>query len=135
MIGYETVLTDIYSVFHDADWVLEAIKTVPQDYVQVNAGTEFIRVSVLPSGAPSTRYSRAGMLIIDIFTPAGNGPKRAFAIADRLNAYLESKTISTIAGCSLQLQRSVLSPTGEDRDNPALSKALYSIPFQYFGVN
>lgn len=136
MVTYTDVLNDSSSVFGSGTWALENIKTIPSNYTGTNVGTEYIRVSVVPSGASVNSVSKSGIMLIDLFTAAGQGPKRAFYLADRLDAFLVGKSRSTAAGKRLQFFQSSLTPSaGVDPANPTLTRASYSIPFQYFGVN
>jgi hypothetical protein len=134
MSKYEDLLKDIFSVFDSAAWKAENIKTYPSNFLAVNAGSEFIRVSIIPGGRGLNVVSVSGVLIIDIFTATGNGPKRAFVIADKLDAYLAAKSLKTDLNASLQFSGSSLGLQAVDPDNPALSRVVYTLPFNYFGV-
>jgi hypothetical protein len=136
---FTDVREDIFSVFNDSAWKAENIATYPVNFV-VTKSTEFIRVDVIPSGRGINRVSVSGMLLIDIFIPAGFGPSRATFIADKLDLYLDSKSVKTNAGvtqfgqstlASLGKDRGTLN-SGQDKDNPALYRMEYSIPFNYF---
>jgi hypothetical protein len=131
---YSNLQADAFSIFDSAAWKAENIKTFPTNFVPVSPGNEFIRVSLLPSGNGINIRSVSGVFIIDIFTPAGNGPKRVSQIADKLDQYLVGKSMSTSAGSVTQLQNSSLQPNGIDRDNSTLYRSTYTIPFNYFGV-
>ncbi len=127
------VETDIFSVFATPQWEAEDIKTFPSNYIAVGSGKEFIRVSVVPSGAGINRNSIKGILIIDIFIPAGQGTRRAFEIADALDSHLVNKTIPHLLDTSrTQFGFSSISPSGVDKDNPSLYRVSYSITFNYF---
>jgi len=130
---YESLQTNIFSIFVSSPWVAENIKTYPSNFIATNSTNEFIRVSVIPSGSGVNINSVSGILIIDIFTSAGNGPKSIMLIADKLDKYLVGKNFST-QGKNLCLTSSSLSLSGNDKDNPALYKAAYTIPFNYFEV-
>jgi len=131
---YENLEKDVFSIFGSTLWKNENIKTFPVNFIELNPGNEFIRVSVIPSGNGINLTSISGVLIIDIFTSAGNGPRRTSLIADKLDSYLVGKSVSTITGNSTQLNKSSLSYVGLDTVNSALYRATYSIPFNYFGV-
>ena len=133
MSKYSNLINEIYGVFNSAAWKAEGIKTVPTNFLMLNAGEEFIRVSVVPSGGVGNVASCSGMILIDIFVSAGNGPKRSFVIADKLDKYLVAKTVSMLGG-SLQLSRSAVYPIGVDVNNESLYRVSYSIPFNFFGV-
>jgi hypothetical protein len=129
---YSDLLTAVFSVFDSTPWKDTNIKTFPSNYVAVNSGNEFLRVSVLPSGLGINPKSTAGLLLIDIFTPAGNGPNRAFALADSLDSFLVGKSVNALTGV-VQCATSALSGAEKDSDNPTLVRARYTIPFSYFG--
>jgi len=131
---YENLEKDVFSIFGSTLWKNENIKTFPVNFIELSPGTEFVRVSVIPSGNGINLTSISGVLIIDIFTSAGNGPRRTSLIADKLDSYLVGKSVSTITGNSTQFKNSALSYVGLDTVNSALYRATYSIPFNYFGV-
>lgn len=131
---YTTLQNDIFSIFASAEWEAESLKTYPTDMVAVNAGTEFIRVNIIADGEGLNVSSVSGILSIDIFVSAGQGPKRANLIADRLDTYLVGKSFQTGAPNSTQFLNSSMSFYGRDPDDQSLSRYNYSIPFNYFGV-
>ena len=131
---YSALQNDIFSVFNSPAWKAENVKTFPADFIAINAGNEYLRVNVIAGTIGINRRSVSGILIIDIFTPAGLGPKRANLIADKLDSYLENKSVSLSADATTQFGTSVLTPLGTDRDNPSLSRSSYEIPFNFFGV-
>lgn len=131
---YTGLQEDIFSVFATPEWKAEKIKTFPVNFVTVNQGNEFIRVAIVSSGAGINLSSVSGTFIVDIFTPAGNGPKQASLIADKLDQYLVGKSLSTNSGAVTQLTSSSFDVGRPDRDNPALFRSTYTIPFNYFGV-
>lgn len=131
---YTNLEKDIFSLFANAAWTAEVIKTFPSNFVTVNAGEEFIRINILPNGFGINLNSTSGVLLIDIFTLAGNGTKRTSLIADKLDSYLVGKTLSTESKTVTQFANSALSYSGQDVDNPTLFRATYSIPFNFFGA-
>ena len=134
MAKYSNLLIDVNSIFAASSWTAENIKTFPDNFIKMDAGNEFIRVSVVPSGLGINVRSVSGVMIIDIFAPSGNGPKRSLAIADKLDLYLSGKSVTARTGVRVQFGGSSLSPLGTDRDNPALYRVTYTIPFNYFEV-
>jgi hypothetical protein len=130
---YETVMSDVLSVFGTAEWIAENIKTYPANFVGVDTGNTYIRVSVLPQGEGLNLKSASGQVLIDIFTPAGNGPMAAARIADRLDTYLVGKSKQLNTGVT-QLGKSSFALRGVDKANPALHRSQYAISFNYFGV-
>lgn len=129
MSKYQDLEENIFSVFATNAWQAENIKTFPSNFLALNAGNEYIRVSIIPAGEGININSVSGILIIDIFTSAGSGPKAATLIADKLELYLAGKKID-----NTQFFASTLSYLGLDIDNRALYRSSYSIPFKHFGV-
>ena len=132
---YEATEINVFSVFDSAEWKAEAIKTYPTNFIAVNPGNEYIRVSIIPSGKGVNLVSLSGVIIVDIFTSAGNGPRRTSTIADKLDQYLVGKSLETVSGATLQLKNSTLALVGVDPDNTSLYRSTYTIPFNLFGVN
>jgi len=131
---YADVQNDIFSVFDAAGWATESIKTYPQNHIPINPGTEFIRVSIVPSSFLSTLDSLSGQLIIDIFTSAGNGPLRPFEIADILDQYLTGQYLETSGNGATQFLNSTVGAGQLDIDDPSLYRSIYTISFNYTGV-
>lgn len=131
---YVEIENDVFSVFKGESWLAENIRTFPDNFIPVNAGDEFIKVSIIPGSEGVNSRSIKGVVIIEIFTSAGRGPRRASVIADILNEYLETKTFSVSGTSSTQFLSSTMVPRGKDKDLPSLSRASYTIPFNYFGV-
>jgi len=128
---YTNLDSDIFSVFASTAWKTEKISVYPANFVKQDPGAEFVRVSIIPSGYGVNLNSVSGVLIADIFTLAGEGPKKSSTIADRLDFFLCGKTKSSSTGKSVQFFSSTLSPSGADKDNRALYRATYTIPFNY----
>jgi hypothetical protein len=126
---------DIFSVFASGAWRSELIETQPSNYISPQAWTTYIRVSVLANGPGVNKMSVSGMLIIDIFTPSGDGPRPASVIADKLEQYLAFKSLQTVEGCTTQFQGGSLTPIGTDKANATLFRSSYTIPFKYYGVS
>jgi hypothetical protein len=130
MMGkYKNLEQDVFSIFGSEAWLTENIKTYPNNFTATDAGTEFLRVSILPSGSGVNLRSVSGVLIIEIYVTAGNGTKRISELADKLDEFLEGKTMNKV-----QCTSSSLSILGKDKDNPSLFRANYSISFNYYGV-
>ena len=130
---YANLEQDIFSVFASSAWADEGIRTFPTNYIAVDSSSEFIRVSVIPSGRGINRHSLTGILIIDIFISAGKGTRRAFEIADKLDSYLLNKSLTTDSSTLTQFGLSSLSAGSVDTQNAALFKSSYSITFSFFG--
>jgi hypothetical protein len=131
---YVNLETDIFSVFASTQWKSEKINTYPNNFTITNNSGEFIRVTIIPSGAGINIASASGVLIIDIFTFAGEGTKRSSTIADKLDQYLVGKSINTINNNNTQFQGSSLSFMGADTDNPSLFRSNYTISFNFYGA-
>jgi hypothetical protein len=131
---YTNLEKDIFSLFSNSAWTEEVVKTFPSNFVTVNAGEEFIRINILPKGFGINLNSTSGVLLIDIFTLAGNGTKRTSLIADKLDSYLVGKSLSTESKTTTQFSNSSLDYSGTDKDNPTLFRATYTIPFNFFGA-
>lgn len=134
MNRYENLIKSIFPIFGTETWKAEKIRTFAANHVGVNTSDEYIRVSVIPSGSSVNLKSISGVLIIDIFTKAGNGPNRYFSIADRLDSYLVGQGKSLSAGLFVQFFSSTLQPNGLDTDDPTLFRTTYNIPFNYTEV-
>ena len=131
---YTALETDVYSIFSSAGWLAENVKTYPSNFLAISPGNEYIKVSIIPSGRGINLKSKSGILIIDIYTPAGGGPRAASLIADKLDSYLVGKTVTTVSRTNTQFEQSSLSHLGTDRDNSSLFRSSYTIPFNYFGA-
>jgi hypothetical protein len=133
---YSSLYGDIYAIFDLAGWKAENIKTFPENFVGSVVGDEYVRVNIVASGNTGDKRigSVSGLLIIDIFIPAGAGPRRAATIADKLDKYLAGQSKKLTSNGNTQFGISAMSPLGNDRDNASLYRFHYSIPFNYFGV-
>jgi hypothetical protein len=126
---YAQLETDIFSIFGSAEWIAESINTYPSNFVAVNAGTEFLKVSIIPSGKGVNLRSVSGLLIVDIYIASGSGIKRISELADKLDNYLEG-----IVSNKVQFGSSSLDILGQDKDNPALYRASYTLSFNYWSL-
>lgn len=125
---------DVFSVFNSNAWKAEGITTVPINFQASAIAGEFIRVAILPSSVGLNLRSTSGVCLIDIFIPAGAGPRRASTIADKLDEYLCGKSLNTGSGVT-QFSKSALSHKGIDRDNLTLYHSSYTVLFNHFGVS
>jgi hypothetical protein len=130
---YTNLDANIFALFGSNAWNKKNIKTYPNNFLAVNPGTEFIKVTIMPNEFGINRLSVAGVVIIEIYTPAGNGPKRASTIADELDTFLSGKSLGT-GGAIVQFSQSSIAPFGPDADNKSLYRTTYTIPFNYFEV-
>jgi sorbitol-specific phosphotransferase system component IIBC len=134
MDSYSQMQNNIFQIFNSTSWKTENIVTRPANYVGTTTPEEHVRISVIPSGAGVNLYSKSGVMIIDIFTKAGNGPKRPFIIADKLDSYLAGRSIEIAQGKTVQFSSSSLQPSGKDSEDPSLYRYTYTIPLNYFEV-
>jgi hypothetical protein len=132
---YAQIDNNILAVFGTSRWNAENIKTYPENFIKVGTSDEFIRVSIVTSGNGVNLKSVSGILLIDIFTKVGDGPKRSSTIADKLDSHLSGKSLSAVAGTVVQFQSSTVGRGKNDIDNSALYHKTYTIPFNYFEVS
>jgi hypothetical protein len=131
---YTSLETNVFSIFASNIWKSEKINTYPNNFVVTKNSGEFIRVTIIPSGKGINLISTSGILIIDIFTLAGEGTKKASLIADKLDDYLVGKSIITLEKYATQFNGSSLSFSGIDKDNTSLFRSNYTIPFNFYGA-
>jgi hypothetical protein len=131
---YASLEKDVFSVFAGASWKSRKINTYPSNYMAQDAGSDFIKVSVLPSGDGINLKSVSGVVLVDIYVQSGTGPARGHVLADELDSYLTGKSFSNQTGSTTQFFKSSLSQLGLDPDNQSLYRFQYTIPFSHFGV-
>lgn len=132
MAKYSSLYKDVYSIFAQAAWKSENIKTFPENFV--GSSDKYIRVNIVSGSDSVNKLSVSGQLIVDIFTPAGEGTIAATEIADKLDVYLCNKTFSTGHSGNTQMFASTLVSLGKDTVNTNLFRFKYSIPFNFFGI-
>lgn len=131
---YTSIRSRVFSIFGSTTWKAENIKTVPNNFIGVVGQNDYIRVSIIVSGAGFLNIkSNSGILNIEIFTAAGMGPNASDVIADKLDNYLQYKSI-VVDNDTVQFRGSSLTPLGLCADNSSLHRSMYSIPFNLFGV-
>ena len=134
MDKYTSIQEAIYSILSSQEFKDEGIKTYPQNFQGKIDSKEYIKIFILIGKTLPTYsnvYTGAGQIIIDIFTPAGEGPTRAFQIADLLDGYFAGKSFGSTNG--IQTGPSTLVQLGVYEENPSLYKCSYTINFSYFG--
>lgn len=134
-MGKYSNLTTIATIpFSSPEWLAEDIVTMPSNFTGNVKNNEYIRIHVLTQ-TPFPEYSNlnqmVGQLIIDIFTPGGQGTIRAAQISDLLDLYLVGKTFQS-GNATVQYGASISSGDTPDSVNAALSRRIYSIPLSYF---
>lgn len=131
---YSTIRSQVFSVFGSDTWKAENIKTVPNNFIGAVGLQDYIRVTIIiGSGQFINTNSNSGMLNIEIFTAAGMGPNASDVIADKLDKFLQYKTLQ-LSNENVQFKKSSLAHMGLCSDNKSLHRSIYSIPFNYFGV-
>jgi hypothetical protein len=128
---YLDVQSDIFSIFASTAWTGENIRTYPSNFLASSTDNEFIRVTIIPSGESVNSLSVSGMLIVEIFSPANEGPKRSSEIADLVDKHFSRRTIQA-SGKTTQLFGSSLTPNGLDYANKSLIRSTLSFPFNHF---
>jgi hypothetical protein len=129
---YQEIQSAIFQVFATPAWKAELIETLPVNFTIPSGVDYFIRVNILPSGRGVNRISASGLVIINIHIRDGNGPSKAVEIADRLDAYLMTKSFTTASGTVQFNTSSFAAKSRSDALNFAVFE--YSIPFNFFGV-
>lgn len=130
MDKFEAIYNSVFSVFAKPEWDAEGVKAYPSNF-NGKRGPEYIEVSVLPGGPGVNLNSASGSLIVDIYTPAGEGPIRAAVIAGKLNKYFVGTSLMT-GNNRLQFGASGLGRGKLDTADPTLYRSTYSLPFNYF---
>jgi len=132
---YTQLESAAFATFSSVQWVSEAIATFPSNFVGNVPSNEYIRVSILTS-SPTLAYANlsqmAGQMVVEIFTPSGEGPLRSSQIADTLDNYLVGKSFLSGTGV-VQFGPSLMSPGRPDTANSALFRTMYTISLSYFG--
>lgn len=124
---YAQTHIDFESVFGTMEWTDRNIETIPMNYQGKTEGAEYIRIGVFPA----TGELEFGNTIItgfaeaNIFVTAGIGERRAFEIADALDAHLQRMTIG-----ETQFFKSIITKVGVDATNASLWRLDYQIPFR-----
>lgn len=132
---FKSAQDDIFSIFASQAWKAENIKTFPSNFLPIDQGSQFLKISLIFNGSNINLNSISGVLIGDIFTSAGNGPNASILIADKLDQYLVGKSVKLTSGSITQFFESSLTERGLDKDNPTLFRSNYTIPFNFFGVS
>ena len=131
---FDSIRSDIYSVFASSQWTATGIKAYPANYQgTISNKNEFVRISILSGKSNFDSFNLQktvpGLLILSVFVKTGAGDKRLFQIADILDSIFEGKTLQN----GTQFGPSTINVIGLDRDDPALYRGDYSITFNKFG--
>ena len=130
---YAELESAVFSIFGSQQWTSKGVIAQPANFTGSVSDSDYIRIHVLASHTGINIRSVSGILNIDIFTPLGVGPRRASQIADMLDEMLATKSTPSPSGSVVQCMSSTLTGMGRDVDNQNLYRALYSIPFNYYG--
>jgi hypothetical protein len=134
MNKYSNALSATLSLFGTTAWTDVGVKAYPANFAKQEIAGEYIRIQCMTSGKGLNLLSVNGFIIIQIYTPAGDGPMRPYEIAGYLDTLLVGKTSEDTDGGTLQLSASAFSTIGLDKVDPTLYASKYTIPFNYFGV-
>jgi hypothetical protein len=126
---FEETYSTIFGIFASNEWKTHGIKTVPQDTVLPTGTVPFVRVSVLPSAYGVNIVSLGGMVMLEIYTPSGDGPALSVSIADKLRSLISNKSLTAPSGRTVQFRSPTLSAKGADPRNSSLSKSVLVFEF------
>jgi hypothetical protein len=130
---YSELESAVFSIFGASAWTANGVTAQPSNFTGTVGGSDYIRIHILANHTGVNIRSVSGILNIDIFTALGVGPRRSTQIADMLDAILATKSTDSPNGSRVQCMTSTLTGLGRDGDNQSLYRALYSIPFNYYG--
>lgn len=125
---YELAEQAVFNVFDSTEWKDKEITSVPSGH-DGPLTAPYIRIKVIPSGQSLNAKSISGLVMIEIFTAWGEGPRPSTRIADILDEFLQYKSFPQI-----QLFLSACTGFEQDVDKNDLGRAIYSVPFSHFGV-
>jgi len=130
---YSNLLNDVFSLFSSVEWEAENFLIVPKGHITGNTNEEFGRFDIV-TGSRGFKDSLSGIMFIDIFTPNGAGPKRAYQIADLFDKFFAGQSLATQGDKAItQFRReSNFEVRGEDARNPSLLRSTYQIGFSHF---
>lgn len=135
MSKYAKIESAVYSFFSSGAWVASGIQAFPRGFFVESPPEEFVRINVIPSRESSVNeLSVSGLLMLEIFTPADLGPRRATEIADLLDSLISHKSVPD-GSLLTQFGFSTLIPGGIDSATNRLTKNTLSVPFNHFGVS
>lgn len=121
MSKYTGVLDSVFQIIKTAPF-----RVYPENFLNELNLEEYLRVSVIPSNKGINLRSASGIVIVDIFVPSNEGPKRLYTVADTLDTLFVGKSIGRT-----QFFQSGLTTIGQD-ENPSLYRGQYTIQFSYF---
>jgi len=123
MSKYTNTLSDVFSIAAEI-----SIPSFPQNFENKRNLSEFLRISVLPAGLGINLVSGSGLIIIDIFVPSNEGPKRLYEVAEMLDTLFVGRTVN-----NTQFFHSTLNVIGID-ENPSLFRGQYNLNYSHYEV-
>jgi hypothetical protein len=131
---YVATETRLNELFGSSPWLAEGVPAFPANFEPEDGfPSKYCQFSVVASEDGIPGYARfdnvSGVIMIEIYTPAGSGPRDASEIADKLDKHLQAKTFG-----ETQFFKSSCGAVRRDVANPTLSRAIYQVPFTHSGV-
>jgi len=127
---YSTIITELYKTV--ANGLTSVYPIYPSDFKGEPSSIPFIKFSIVLSSSTRHSYQKkevSGLLVLQIYYSSGYGQKLPSQIADVLNTYFEDKLVLP----NLQTTLGSLQFLGPDTDDNTLSRADYSVPFNFYG--
>ncbi len=130
---YSNLLDDVFSLFSSQEWADQFFLVVPRGYITDKNTTEFGRFDLVTNGE-GFKDTLKGIMFVEIFTPNGAGPKRAYQIADIFDKFFAGQSLATQSDTAVtQFRReSNFEIRGEAQNNSSLLRSTYQIQFSYF---
>jgi hypothetical protein len=127
---YSKTLADVYAVVKLFE--VEGIKIFPVGYNSTQSPKEYIRFNPVLS-EKAILSNLTGILYFDIYTTSGEGPTRAYIIADKLEKHFRGKSFASIDNVTVTQfsLESNLVVKGEAK-NTAYLHTTYQIQFNNF---
>lgn len=130
MISFVDVETLIYTEVTALQNLLPALQFYPSNFVLKGGASlgAFARISVVFGASGNLQHSVDALLVLELFTKAGEGTHNIYSHADVLNTALVGKFLVT-GESSMQFHSSTLQLEGTDHDNFSYHKTTYKLPF------
>ena len=126
---YERAEQSAFDVFASAAWKAMNISAFPRGYKGDFGNPPYVLITLVYGDEGVNAQATSGVLMIEIYTAWGTGPRPSTKIADQLDTVLQKKTIA-----NTQFFESTLTAYEQDKDNLQLGRRIYSIPFSHFGA-
>jgi hypothetical protein len=121
MSKYSNSLQDVFNVMATCP-----VPSYPQNFENKRDLNEFLRISLIPGNNGINLSSNSGLVIIDIFVPSNEGPKRLYEVADLLDSLFVGKMTG-----QTQFFHSTLNVIGID-ENPSLFRGQYNLQYSHY---